>query len=96
MPMRPSMSTGGKTTRYPWEKQTPAHVETIFHILPPKMISSAGVRSNQAVHVQLSGFAANEQVTLSWNANGGQTITTVTMGSTGAADTDVAPPAAPK
>jgi len=44
----------------------------------------------------LSGFAANEQVTLSWNANGGQTITTVTMGSTGAADTDVAPPAAPK
>jgi len=77
-------------------KQTPAHVETIFHILPPKMISSAGVRSNQAVHIQLSGFAANEQVTLSWNANGGQTITTVTMGSTGAADTDVAPPAAPK
>jgi len=77
-------------------KQTPAHVETIFHILPPKMISSAGVRSNQAVHVQLSGFAANEQVTLSWNANGGQTITMVTMGSTGAADTDVAPPSAPK
>lgn len=77
-------------------KQTPAHVETIFHILPPKMISSAGARSNQAVHVQLSGFAANEQVTLSWNANGGQTITTVTMGSTGAADTDVAPPSAPK
>ncbi len=77
-------------------KQTPAKVTTTFHILPPKMISSAGVRSGQVAHVQLSGFAANEQVTLNWNANGGQTITTVTMNSTGALDTYIAPPHAPK
>ncbi len=77
-------------------KQTPAKVTTTFHILPPKMISSAGVRSGQAAHVQLSGFAANEQVTLNWNANGGQTITTLTMNSTGALNTYIAPPHAPK
>lgn len=76
--------------------QTPARVTTPFHILAPTMISSAGIRNGQAAHVKLSGFAANEQVTLSWNANGGQTITTVTTGSTGALDTYIAPPSAPK
>ena len=77
-------------------QQTPAKVTTIFHILPPKMISSAGIRNGQAVHVQLSGFAANEPVTLSWNANGGQTITTMTVDSIGVLDTYIAPPSAPK
>jgi len=76
--------------------QTPAQVTTSFRILPPKMISSAGVRNGQAVHVQLSGFAGNEQVTLNWNANGGQTITTMIVDSTGAVDTYIAPPSAPK
>lgn len=72
--------------------QTPTKVTTIFRILSPKMISSAGVHNGQAAHVQLTGFAANEQVTLSWNANGSQTITTVNMGSTGSVDTSIAPP----
>jgi hypothetical protein len=77
-------------------KQTPAKVTTSFHILPPKMISSAGIHNGQAAHVKLSGFAANEQVTLSWNANSGQTITTVTIDSIGVLDTYIAPQSAPK
>lgn len=89
-------TTGYNPVKAVRSNQAPATVLTSFFILPPTMISSAGVRSNQAAHVQLSGFAANEQVTLSWNANGGQTITTVTMGSTGAVNTYVALPFAPK
>jgi hypothetical protein len=76
--------------------QTPATVSTPFTILPPKMVSSAGVREGQAAAVRLSGFLAKEQVTLSWNANGGQTISTVTVDGTGALQTAIAPPSAPK
>ena len=77
-------------------KQTPATVTTTFRILPPVMTSSAGIRNGRAAYVNLSGFAANEQVTLSWNANGGQTITTVSVNSIGALDTYISPPSAPK
>ena len=85
-------STGNYPITVVRSQQTPATVTIMFNILPPKMISSAGVRNNQAAHVHLSGFAANEQVVLSWNANGGQTITTFTMDGTGALDTYFAPP----
>lgn len=85
-------STGNHPITVVRSQQMPATVTIMFNILPPKMISSAGVRNNQAAHVQLSGFAANEQVALSWNANGGQTITTFTMDGTGALDTYFAPP----
>lgn len=77
-------------------QQTPASVTTMFTILPPKIVTSAGVRNSQAAHVHLSGFAANETVTLSWNANGGQTITTFNMDPTGAIDSYFAPPFAAK
>lgn len=77
-------------------QQTPATVTTMFNVLPSKIVASAGVRNSQAAHIQLSGFAANETVTLSWNANGGQTITTFGMDQTGALDTYFAPPFAPK
>ena len=85
-------STGNYPITVVRSQQTPATVTIMFNILPPKMISSAGVRNNQAAHVHLSGFGANEQVVLSWNANGGQTITTFTMDGTGALDTYFAPP----
>lgn len=76
--------------------QTPASVATPFTILAPKLVSSGGVRQGQAAAVRLVGFQANEQVTLSWNANGGQTISTVTVDGTGALQTVIAPPSAPK
>jgi hypothetical protein len=77
-------------------QQTPASVTTLFTILPPKIVTSAGIRNSQAAHIQLSGFAVNETVTLSWNANSGQTITTFNMDQTGAFDSYFAPPFAPK
>ena len=76
--------------------QTPASVATPFTILAPKLVSSGGVREGQAATVRLAGFQANEQVTLSWNANGGQTISTVTVDGTGALQTAIATPTAPK
>jgi hypothetical protein len=76
--------------------QTPASVATPFTILAPKLVSSGGVREGQAATVRLVGFQANEQVTLSWNANGGQTISTVTVDGTGALQTAIATPTAPK
>jgi len=77
-------------------QQTPASVMTLFTILAPKIGTSAGVRNSQAAHIHLSGFAANETVTLSWNASGGQTITTFNMDPTGSIDSYFAPPFAPK
>jgi len=77
-------------------KQVPATITTTFRILAPSMTSSAGIRNGRAAYVVLSGFAANEQVTISWNANGGQTITTVAVNSVGYLDTSISPPSAPK
>lgn len=76
--------------------QTPSELVKPFTVLAPKVISSAGVRINQPVHVKLSGFLSGENVAISWNANGGQTITTLTVDSTGALDTYFAPPPAAK
>lgn len=76
--------------------QAPVVVRTPFQLLAPKLLSSGGIRNNQAIHVQLSGFQSQENVTMSWNANNGQTISTLTMGMTGAIDTYIAPPFAPK
>ncbi len=76
--------------------QSPSSVETTFTILAPAMKASAGIRNSQPVHVKLSGFQAGEQVTISWNANNGQVMTTLTMDDTGAIDTYFVPPFAPR
>jgi hypothetical protein len=75
--------------------QSPASVSTPFTILAPTMKSPGGIRNSQPVHVKLAGFQAGERVTISWNANNGQTMTTLRMDSTGAIDTYFAPPFAP-
>ncbi|HYL44668.1 MAG TPA: hypothetical protein VEU97_14890 [Ktedonobacteraceae bacterium] len=76
--------------------QTPTVVGARFQIRKPKMVSTAGIHNNQAVHAQLSGFQAFESVVINWNANGGQTITTLHMDATGSTDAYFAPPFAPK
>lgn len=76
--------------------QTPSQLVRPFTVLAPRMASSAGVRVSQAVHVRLSGFLSGESVALSWNANGGEKITTLTMDTTGATDTYFAAPSALK
>lgn len=77
-------------------QQAPSELAKPFTVLAPKVTSSAGVRVSQAVHVKLSGFLSGENVALSWNANGGEKITTLTVDTTGAIDTYFAAPSAPK
>lgn len=56
--------------------QKPAKVSSWFRILPPAMVSTPGIRGRQPVDLSVSGFQANERVKVSWNANGGQQVTT--------------------
>lgn len=76
--------------------QTPAKVSMNFTVLAPRMVSSAGIRNSQPVHVKLSGFQASENAIISWNANGGQTMTMLTVDATGAINSYFVPPFAPK
>lgn len=87
---------GNYTVSVTRTNQSPATVSTPFTILPPALKSPAGIRDNQAAHIKLSGFQAGEKVTLSWNANNGQTITTLSADITGADATYIAMPSAPK
>ena len=52
--------------------QLPATLVAHFRAVPPKLISTAGIRNGQTVQVRVSGFQSNEIVGFSWNANGGQ------------------------
>ncbi len=54
--------------------QKPATLTTTFTVVPPAVKAAAGVRSGQVLKFQLSGFQADENVAISWNANGGQQI----------------------
>ncbi len=77
-------------------QQKPGSVSISFTILSPKFVSSGGILAGQAIKIQLSGFQANEQVAISWNANSGQALTTVSVDTTGATTTTFTPPSAPK
>ncbi|EFH80892.1 hypothetical protein [Ktedonobacter racemifer] len=54
--------------------QKPASVTTTFTVVPPTVTAAAGIRSGQLLKFQIKGFQGNENVTISWNANGGQQI----------------------
>jgi len=77
-------------------QQKPEVVSTNFTVLPPKLVSSGGILAGQAINAKLSGFQANEQVAISWNVNGKQTIATIAVDTNGAANTTFTPPSAPK
>ena len=73
--------------------QKPASITGVFQIIPPAIkLAKAGIRSQQPVTVALSGFQANESVTLSWNANGGAALGTFTMDNAGSNQATVTPP----
>ena len=64
----------------------PLHITAPLTIKPLLLtITPAGIRSGQPVQAQLSGFLANESVTLSWNANGGEQLTSFLTNQQGAA-----------
>lgn len=76
--------------------QKPATLTATFKALPPKMVSTpAGILNGQTVSVQLSGFQGYEQVTISWNATGGQQLATFNMGFDGSTSGNFIPPSAP-
>lgn len=86
------LTAGTYTVTAARSHQKPATLTTKFQVLPPKMTSTAGIQSGQPVSVNLSGFQANEQVNISWNANGGQQLTTLYVDSTGGASGTFTPP----
>lgn len=64
--------------------QKPATLAGSYTILHPSMVTSHIITNNQAVNVSVKGFEASEQVTVSWNANGGQVLGTFNTDETGA------------
>ena len=75
--------------------QTPMTVTTNFRILTPKITGPGGFHSGQHLILTLTGFQANELVTISWNANGGQVIATAQLDFLGAGQVYTSPPPAP-
>jgi hypothetical protein len=74
--------------------QTPASVIAWFHFYSPQVTSTPGIHSGQPVSVNLKGFQSNEQVTISWNANGGQMLASTLMNASGAGISSFIPPVA--
>jgi len=90
------LAAGSYTITVARSQQKPVTLTAKFQVIPPKLTSTAGIRNGQPVSVNLSGFQANEQVTISWNANGEQQLTTISMDSTGTASGNFTPPSAPR
>lgn len=75
--------------------QKPAQVTGRLTVFPVTMTSTPGIHSGQQVKVKLTGFLPQETVSLSWNANGGQQLTTLYMDNNGATKSSFIPPSAP-
>lgn len=75
--------------------QKPSQVSTVFSIFPVTMSSTPGIHNGQSVKVHLTGFFPNESITISWNANGGQTLSYFYTDQNGGASGSFAPPSAP-
>jgi hypothetical protein len=75
--------------------QKPSLVSTTFHIVPLTMTAMpGGIQIGQGVVVKVTGFLSKEYVTVSWNANGGQTLTTIYADQFGTASGSFSPPSA--
>lgn len=77
--------------------EIPAVVTTTFHILPPTIVTTpSSIYPGQSIQLHLQGFSNGEQVSIAWNANGGQQVATSSLGYNGAVTTTITPPAAPQ
>lgn len=74
--------------------QKPTIVSSFFRIVTPALTSTPGIRSGQNVKVQITGFLPFEAISISWNANGGQTLTWLYADQNGAARGSFTPPSA--
>ncbi len=66
-------------------KQKPKAVTSQLLIIPAIIKAPAGIHDGQLVKASVSGFLSQENVTVSWNASGGQQLATVQTDSKGAA-----------
>lgn len=74
--------------------QKPAIVGTLAKVIALSITTPGGVHSEQPFPIQLTGFLPYDMVSISWNANGGQSITTVSADQLGAAKTSIVVPSA--
>ncbi|MHB8597809.1 MAG: hypothetical protein ACYDER_13465 [Ktedonobacteraceae bacterium] len=63
--------------------------------VPVMKVLTPGLRSGKPLKMLVSGFQSSEQVTLSWNANGGQNLITDPTDQDGKGSIAVIPPSAP-
>jgi len=75
--------------------QSPHNISSLFNIITPVFTSTPGIRNGQNIKVKIAGFLPNEQVTISWDANGGQEIDWLYTDQNGATTSIFAPPSAP-
>lgn len=72
--------------------QKPKVVTSQLVIIPAMITAPAGIHDGQLVKAFVTGFLSQESVTVSWNANGGQQLTTVQTDGKGAAQAWFNPP----
>ena len=94
-----TVPTGTPSGTYPITalrlRSKPAVVMTQYTVKAPGMkVYTPGLRSGKPLNLLLTGFQSSEQVTLSWNANGGQNLITVTTDQSGEGSISVIPPPA--
>lgn len=75
--------------------QSPHIISSLFNIITPTFTSTPGIRIGQNIKVKIAGFLPNEQVTISWDVNGGQEIDWLYTDQNGATTSIFAPPSAP-
>jgi hypothetical protein len=69
---------------------------TQYTLKAPEMkVLTPGLRSGKPLKLLVSGFQSSEQITLSWNANGGQNLITDPTDQEGRSSIEVIPPSAP-
>lgn len=76
--------------------QTPPGVYAWFHVMTPDIDANPpGIRAGQSINLWGSGFAADEKVVVSWNANGGQQLKSFITDDLGEGGVWYKPPSAP-
>lgn len=77
--------------------ETPPVVSAWFTLkLSHLYVLTPGFHAGHHLIVKVSGFEGSEEVSLSWSANGGQTLTTFSTNYTGSGAGSVIPPVAPQ
>lgn len=72
--MPSGLAAGTYSVTFVRKQQTPATITGRITLYPLTISAPSSARDEQTVIIRGTGFAANEYVTLTWNANGGQQL----------------------